>query len=958
MKGHCLLIWSFFQWCYITIAQQPYTIAINSNEGLSSDVVYDVKEDSRGFIWLATGGGLVRFDGETYKSIASKGQTSCIGSFISEDRFGRIWMESFDGSLFYVNQDTLVLLDERKPIGFFNYHLDDFHIIHIYRDEVVVYDIATLKIKKIIERKNAHTFHTFSIKGEMHVLGDNEWVINSNGNTRTLPLPVVMKSMTPILTTVHDDVLYFVGKDNQKESLFQYSQSSTRQVFAVREMNFIQNIVHLDNMYWFCCSDGLYIYNKQGKLMNGRPYFANISISSVLKDKDGGYWIGTVTEGVLVIRDFSHQLIETGADRPNRLAVFGDEVIVGTKNGKLLPLDKNGTGEAFYQSKGNHGIFYLEEDKEHDVLYCTSNEFQVFDSERNSIFRDIASIKDAERIDGKFLVVAASGNVGLFAMPSEQLESPWDAFYKKNKNSLFANGAPILDGRGKSVVYDPSRRAIFFCSNQGFFKQTLEELEEIRNEGKSVNYVKIEILKDRIFALTPNGDVVTLRLDQPSEYSVLKSVEAEEWKILKQIDETIYVASNHELARLNWIDGECQLEYIFSVAGKDRISDFTKKGNRYFIAIDKGVIEVPVTYEFNNIQPRFYLDRMFIRGQELKGAELSQLSYDQNEVVFHFSIASYPASQRLPVFYSLNGNEWNKITEGSRMLQLDALRPGYYSVKFKIGENGKAFTAPAFIVRRPFWESYWFYIGVGLLVLVGGIIYYRYQTRLLKNKNKLQLEKLSLEKDLQSAMLQSIKSQMNPHFFYNALNTIQSFIFTDDKRNAGIFLSKFSQLTRMILEMSERESVTVSEEIQALNLYLEIESARFNYDLIYKVEVAGDVDQEMCRLPSMIVQPYVENAIKHGLLHKKDNKKLAIRFKRDQRNLIIEIEDEGIGRARSRELNRIKNKGHQSFATEANSRRLELLNRKHGNVGVEFIDKQNEGGEGIGTLVIIRIPLI
>jgi LytS/YehU family sensor histidine kinase len=247
---------------------------------------------------------------------------------------------------------------------------------------------------------------------------------------------------------------------------------------------------------------------------------------------------------------------------------------------------------------------------------------------------------------------------------------------------------------------------------------------------------------------------------------------------------------------------------------------------------------------------------------------------------------------------------------------------------------------------------------MGLLVAAIGVIYYRYQTRLLKTQNKLQLEKLSLEKDLQSAMLQSIKSQMNPHFFYNALNTIQSFIFTDDKRNAGIFLSKFSQLTRMILEMSERESVSVSEEIQALNLYLEIESARFNYTLNYKLEVAPEVDTEMSRLPSMIIQPYVENAIKHGLLHKKENKNLAIRFKREHENLVIEIEDDGIGRVRSRELNRIKNKGHQSFATEANSRRLELLNRKHGNVGVEFEDKQDEAGEGSGTLVIIRIPLI
>jgi two-component sensor histidine kinase len=959
MKGIYLFIVFLVVWFSNATAQQPYTIAINSNEGLSSDVVYDIKEDSRGFIWLATGSGLVRYDGETYTPIIADGRASKIGSFIAEDRLGRIWMESFDGSLFYVNQDKLVMLDDRKPIGFFNYYLDDTCIIHIYRNEVVVYDLITLKPKKVIERNNALTFHVYTMNGAMHVLGEKEWIVDANGATITNPLPIVMKTMTPILSAVGNDILYFVGKDNAKGNLYQYQQGKTKEVFEVREMSFIQNIFYLDDMFWFCCSDGLYIYNKQGKLMNGGPYFTNVSVSSVMKDRNGGYWVGTVTEGALVIRNFGHRLFETPQNRPQRLATFGDDLIVGTKNGRLLTLGKNGLGEAFYESKGNHGIFYLEQDSARQLLYCTSNSFEIFDVKRNRVLQDVASIKDAESLDDKYLVVAASGNVGLIWIPNSNTKSVWDDFYeRKSKSVLSTHSAPILDGRGKSVAYDESEGMIYFCSNQGFYKQSVSGLEEIRRHNQSLNYIKIEIVGRQIFALTPTGKVECIDLKQPDKFRELKSLEGEEWKILKIIDNSVYVASDHDLARYDWKDGEEQLVYVFSVAGKDRISDFVKKGNRFFIAIDEGIIEIPQNNGVREMEPRFYLDRMFIRGEELKGAELSQLSYDQNEVLFQFSIASYPASHGLPVYYSLNGNEWNKITEGARSLKLDALRPGYYSVRFKIGENGDSYAAPSFIVRRPFWESYWFYIGTGFLVVAIGIIYYRYQTRLLKTQNKLQLEKLSLEKDLQSAMLQSIKSQMNPHFFYNALNTIQSFIFTDDKRNAGIFLSKFSQLTRMILEMSERESVSVSEEIQALNLYLEIESARFNYTLNYKLDVSPEVDTEMCRLPSMIVQPYVENAIKHGLLHKKENKNLEIRFKRDHQNLVIEIEDDGIGRVRSRELNRIKNKGHQSFATEANSRRLELLNRKHGNVGVEFVDKQNETGEGSGTLVIIRIPLI
>ncbi len=943
---------------YNAQGQVPYTIGIDGDDGLNSDVVYDILEDSRGFVWLATGSGLMRYDGETYKSIGAEGERSRIGSHLTEDRFGRIWMESFDGSLFYTQSDKLILLDDRKPIGFFRYFLDSNHIIHLYKNEVVIYDLQTLNILKTIERSGAETFQTFSTNREFHILGSEEWIVSTEGTVRTKPLQQVMKGMTPILTAMDGELVYFTGKDNSQQKLFLYDHKKTTPVFSTPELSFIQNVIFIDKMFWFCCSNGLFIYDKMGRMVGGGPFFKDISVSSVMKDRNGGYWVGTVTEGAQVIRNFDHTLLSMGADRPNRLAVLDNKVVVGTKNGKLIEVIGSALSEPFYTSKGNHGIFYLEPDAGGNQLYATSNEFLIFDKNKKLIFQNIGSIKDAQALDGKYLIVAASGNVGFFELPWYKGESKWDSFYKKNQYSKSVNGSTILGGRGKSVAYDAKNDAVYFSSNQGFFRQTLLGLEEIKRDGKSINYTRIEKLGDDIFALTSTGKVEHFSVRDLKTYEELRSLEGEEWKHIKVINGKIYVASDHQLASFEKKGDKYQIIFIFSISGKDEIYDFVKNDDKFYIATETGVIIVPEYKSVRDIEPKFYLDRMFIRGQELKGPELTQLTHEQNEVTFEFSIASYPASQKLPVYYSLNGNDWNRIADGARSLKLDALRPGYYGVSFRVGENGEIFSAPVFIVRRPFWESYWFYIGVGLFVVAGGFIYYRYQTRLLKTQNRLLLEKVSLEKDLQTAMLQSIKSQMNPHFFYNALNTIQSFIFTDDKRNAGIFLSKFSQLTRMILEMSEKETVSVSEELQALNLYLEIESARFNYDLNYKLEVDSELDVEMSRLPSMIVQPYVENAIKHGLLHKKEDKQLVIRFNKEKQNIRIEIEDNGIGRARSRELNRIKNKGHQSFATEANSRRLELLNRKHGNVGVEFVDKVAPSGEGIGTLVIIRIPLI
>jgi LytS/YehU family sensor histidine kinase len=199
---------------------------------------------------------------------------------------------------------------------------------------------------------------------------------------------------------------------------------------------------------------------------------------------------------------------------------------------------------------------------------------------------------------------------------------------------------------------------------------------------------------------------------------------------------------------------------------------------------------------------------------------------------------------------------------------------------------------------------------------------------------------------------------MNPHFFYNALNTIQSFIYSDDKKMASSYLAKFSKLTRMILEMSEKENVNLSDELLALQLYLELEEVRFEEtDFHYFIITDEDLDMEMVQIPSMMIQPYVENAIKHGLLHKSGKKDLAIRIRQDVGILVVEVEDNGVGREKSAKINASKNEKWTSFSTGANEKRLEILNRGRSKaIGVKIHDKY-ENQIGSGTIVKISIPL-
>ncbi|MDP9079782.1 MAG: tetratricopeptide repeat protein [Bacteroidota bacterium] len=254
-----------------------------------------------------------------------------------------------------------------------------------------------------------------------------------------------------------------------------------------------------------------------------------------------------------------------------------------------------------------------------------------------------------------------------------------------------------------------------------------------------------------------------------------------------------------------------------------------------------------------------------------------------------------------------------------------------------------------------------------IFCLVTFLLIYRYRNRqlhltslLTKERAEYQLEETKQKNKLTQATLTALISQMNPHFIFNALNTIQSYVYTNDKKNAVYYLGKFSDLTRKILYNSNKEMVSLEEEIEQLQLYIEIEKARFGDSIEICINVDPSLDLEGIMLPPMLIQPHVENAIKHGLLHQTGEKKLSIKISGIQNigELTIEISDNGIGRQQSFSINR-QNPGHRSFSTTATEKRIELINGIFDKkIKLEIIDKKDSEGKPVGTSVIIHIPVM
>ncbi len=256
--------------------------------------------------------------------------------------------------------------------------------------------------------------------------------------------------------------------------------------------------------------------------------------------------------------------------------------------------------------------------------------------------------------------------------------------------------------------------------------------------------------------------------------------------------------------------------------------------------------------------------------------------------------------------------------------------------------------------------------GIISLILISGIVF---RTIFLKRKNEkhlreiaeneLQIQKLESQKQLSELEMQALRAQMNPHFIFNSLSSINMFILENNKLQATEYLSKFSRLIRLILQNSQEAFIPLERELEALQLYLELESLRFENKFEYKIITEDDLDTTGIKVPPLIMQPYVENAIWHGLMHKKEMGHLEIELYVDGNILFCKITDNGIGRKRAGAIAGKSATKHKSMGLRITAGRIAMLQNKNGNESpVSISDLVNPDESARGTEVLIKMPII
>ena len=360
--------------------------------------------------------------------------------------------------------------------------------------------------------------------------------------------------------------------------------------------------------------------------------------------------------------------------------------------------------------------------------------------------------------------------------------------------------------------------------------------------------------------------------------------------------------------------------------------------------------------------PAVVIERAIVNGEDrlalsARAHEGVRLTHDNNHLIVHFSAITFTHRDRVALEYGLEGSDDPMVTTAADgMATFTGLAPGRYRMVVRMAGavDGKVLAALPIEVLPAYWQTWWF--KVASLLIIAGVILFFYQRRLRQVRQQEQLRS-DFEIRLAEVEMSALRAQMNPHFLFNSLNSINRYIVKNEPKLASEYLTKFSRLMRSVLNNSKQQVVPLQDELDALNLYIELESLRFNNRFELDTSVELDEDASTVMVPPMLLQPYVENAIWHGLMHMKEGvPKLKLIVRKSGGLLRFEVEDNGVGREQAALLRSKRATDTPSHGTRITRERLELVERLHGlRTKVEYIDLKDLAQRPCGTRVIITI---
>ncbi len=936
-----------------------------TEEGLSSSELYSVIQDKNGNIWLGTDRGVVRYDGYEFRTFTTQdGLTDNTVFYLHVDVSGRLWMFTYSGRVFYLQDEKIIPYkyndfilknsQNKIPNGFYVDSLQKVVVAFRGKGTFSIDDKGKYDFIDSVGFQVDSNYYINEFPGKFHVSS----ILGVNGNSTKAfvnhrfgknvwqyEIETSEFGRLSFRRTSSDEVVFsigssafFVGKNGKAEKLFTLSGS----IFALLEDE--------NGNLWVGSEEGLFYYEKNNWRNYSRLFLKGNMISGIFQDNEKGFWFTTLENGVFYLPDDKIKSIEfsDSIKKPTSLATdHKNKLYIGCWTGAIVEMQNQKVKTIYEQN---------------DI----AKKLPITDL---TVFPDDPSIYVsryyAGRLgEGKYHVYKIGDPIGVKT-----------EYFKKSNGDIYAAGSSfilfvksdsiyvsdLLSQRINTIIETTEGKLLIGC-NRGVFYYD-ENTKKESPYKKEFNEVRVDDIKqagNKLLFATKGKGIMMVVNDSVITVDETKGLASNLVGRMTVSGSNVWVSTNKGVSLLQFGDENSTSYKITNIHHSDgllndEISEIAVLNDTVYVATNSGISFFSSNADFTNtVSPKIYISSVRMNTKKIPGFENLSFPHDSNNLQISFNAISFKSFEKITYKYLLvHDRDTISSTTMNREVEFLSLAPGSYHFSvMAMNKSGIWSDTSAnfnFVIHPAWWQSVWFKIGISLLITA--IVFFYYKSQLRKLREKLENEQIQA-----SLQLTAIRAQMNPHFIFNVMNSIRIYMQSHDLKSAEKYLTSFSKLVRYVLDNSDKQVVSLEAELNSLRNYVELEMQQFESGFEFRIDCEEGIALSDYELPSLLLQPFVENSIKHGISKMKGKGKIVIDIRRKGDNLLIAIEDNGIGFEEAKEWNIKNREPHESRGTKIIFQRIEAYNKLfRKNIKAEFRDLRSENGTLSGTRVEVEI---
>jgi len=923
-----ILLWTS-SWMY---AQNYRHFSLD--HGLPSKKIYKIIQDREGFIWLATDKGIVKFDGDDFVVFTVDDGLPANDIWeLTETQNGKIWYGTKAPSMGFIYRDTVY------NFSFENSNHSIYPIIFTDRQDVLYRDISGQKTYhwennqwKLLNAEGGSEI--FFLHPQIRYYDKNQGLVTRDGRI----IPRHFDKNIEFFRQINDSLVFIILYPEPNKAAF-FNLNTLQRHFIQnlpRRKNFIRTRTYVTDQEIQLTGDNFWaVIDKDYQITDSLPFTPIPDQWRAIRDRQGNFWVYTPNNGVFL---YNHYY-------PGGKTFFRDETVLFLKqvNDYLMVSVENKGLYVYDPVENTFRLFFNKEIPVWDAWlqspekYIISTENYLFLRNKDQNIRLKQSRKKIFPVNDKFYLLSYKGievydrtfhNLHFIPLPMQE--------------ALIYHNGQIISGGSKGLYWIKDDYSVQPIENENFRKPVLSLI----SDGQ------------KIYIGTDGYGIYAYDGRHPPH-----SLRGPDIKIVHDMDirnGELWAATQKGVAVFSPENGHMTYRYLLrrnEGLPSDQIIDLEWYDDKLFVASHSGVAALDSVGRPQASMQKLYWKNFSYSDKPVGNGD--ETKYRKNTALHvSFGVIDFSGQEHNRYFYRLWPVQKNWVELPDKHISIGHLKPGRYRFDIKaVHPSGQTLIKEReFGIRPLWWQTRWARIS-GLIIsllLMGWIGYMVRRFELKKRHQQLQTQNKMYELELHA-----LRSQMNPHFIFNALNSIQYYISDENYDQSEIYLVKFSRLIRMIFDYSRLKTIPLEKEIELLKAYLDLEKMRFGDKLRVEFHIDPDLSLHEFQIPTMLLQPIVENAVNHGIFHKRTPGTLRLEFKKTgPKELTVIISDDGVGLKKAQEIKRKSLRKHLSRAGKILADRIKLLNMS-GKWKIDYQIRDLTGENSpFSTQVILKIQAL